>query len=55
MTEDELNNIKELYEASISNFEKYLELSPEAKDKSDVEAQIAQIKDHMTKKQKPEE
>ncbi len=47
---DELNDneksfVNELYESSVANYEKYLELNPNADDKADVEAQIEKIKE----------
>ena len=43
LTENEKDYIEELYEASLENYKKYLELSPNASDKADVEAQIEKI------------
>lgn len=43
LTENEEDYVEDLYEASIENYKKYLELSPNASDKADVEAQIEKI------------
>ena len=45
LTENEKDYIEELYEASLENYKKYLELSPNASDKADVEAQIEKIEE----------
>ncbi|MBQ8668484.1 tetratricopeptide repeat protein [bacterium] len=45
LTENEEEYIEDLYEASLENYEKYLELNPNASDKADVEAQIEKIKE----------
>ena len=43
LTENEEEYIEDLYEASLENYKKYLELNPNASDKADVEAQIERI------------
>ena len=43
LTENEEDYIEDLYEASVENYKKYLELNPNASDKADVEAQIEKI------------
>lgn len=40
LTDKEENLIKELKESAVQNYEKYLELNPNAQDKADVEQQI---------------
>ncbi len=47
LTENEKDYIEELYEASLENYKKYLELSPNASDKADVEAQIEKIEEAL--------
>lgn len=47
LTDDEKEMVSELYEASIENYEKYLELNPAASDKTDVETQIEKIKKYL--------
>lgn len=46
MSENEKQYVSELYDAAVANYEKYLELSPNADDKVAVEDQIQKIKDH---------
>ncbi len=43
MSEAEKNFVDELYSSATANFEKYLELKPDASDKTEVEAQIQKI------------
>ena len=43
LTENEEEYIEDLYEESLENYKKYLELNPNASDKADVEAQIERI------------
>ena len=43
LTDKEEDYIEDLYEASLDNYKKYLELAPSASDKADVEAQIEKI------------
>lgn len=43
LTDKEENLIKELKESAIQNYEKYLELNPNAQDKADVEQQIQKL------------
>ena len=43
LSDDEKAFVKELYDSAVANYEKYLELSPDAKDKADVETQIQKI------------
>ena len=45
LTDDEEDYIEDLYEDSLENYKKYLEMSPNASDKDDVEAQIVRIND----------
>ena len=47
LTENEKDYIEDLYEASLENYKKYLELSPNASDKADVEAQIEKINEAL--------
>jgi len=48
-TEKEENLINELYDSAVENYQKYLELAPNAKDKNEVEAQIQRITDRNNK------
>ena len=48
LSDDAKQYISELYEASIANYEKYLELAPNAEDKASVQEQIQKIKDHQS-------
>jgi tetratricopeptide (TPR) repeat protein len=43
LTDDEEDYIEDLYEESLENYKKYLEMSPNASDKDDVEAHIVRI------------
>ena len=43
LTDNEEDYIEDLYEESLENYKKYLELSPNASDKADVEAQVEKI------------
>ncbi|MBQ8460218.1 tetratricopeptide repeat protein [bacterium] len=43
LSDKENHLIEELYNSAIENYQKYLELNPNAKDKADVEAQIEKI------------
>lgn len=43
LTDKEENFIKELKESTVQNYEKYLELNPNAQDKADVEQQIQKL------------
>lgn len=45
LTEKEQKMIAELYNSAIQNYEKYLELNPNAQDKTDVDAQIEKIQE----------
>ena len=45
LTEAEKSFVDELYSSAVANYEKYLELKPNAEDKADVEAQIQKIND----------
>ena len=47
MTEDEKTLMKELYDSAIKNYEKYLELNPDAEDKSEVNETIERIKKYQ--------
>lgn len=41
--------VEDLYEDAIENYEKYLELNPNATDKADVEAQIQRLEEYKSK------
>jgi tetratricopeptide (TPR) repeat protein len=43
LTDNEEDYIEDLYEESLENYKKYLELNPNASDKADVEAQVEKI------------
>ena len=43
LTDEEEDYIEDLYEDSLENYKKYLEMSPNASDKEDVETQIVRI------------
>lgn len=45
LTDKEQKLISELYDSAIENYEKYLELNPNAEDKADVNTQIDKIKE----------
>ena len=45
LSENEEDYVEDLYEASLENYRKYLDLSPEASDRADVEAQIEKIEE----------
>jgi tetratricopeptide (TPR) repeat protein len=45
LTDAEKSFVDELYSSAVANYEKYLELKPNADDKADVEAQIQKIYD----------
>ena len=45
MTEKEKNLVKELYDSAIANYQKYLELNPNADDKQEVETNIQKIQE----------
>ncbi|MDE6137839.1 MAG: tetratricopeptide repeat protein [Candidatus Gastranaerophilales bacterium] len=45
LTDKEKNLVKELYDSAIANYEKYLELNPNAEDKADIEANIQKIQE----------
>ena len=47
MTEDEKTLMKELYDSAIKNYEKYLDLNPDAEDKSEVNETIERIKKYQ--------
>ena len=47
LTNKEEEYIEDLYEASVENYEKYLELNPDASDRADVEAQIKKINEYL--------
>ena len=47
LTNKEEEYIEDLYEASVENYEKYLELNPDASDRTDVEAQIKKINEYL--------
>lgn len=48
LTDNEKQFVKELYDSAVQNYEKYLELSPNAQDKEAVEAQIKTITEPKT-------
>ncbi len=43
LSDKELSLVSELYDSAIANYQKYLELNPNAEDKADVETQIEKI------------
>jgi tetratricopeptide (TPR) repeat protein len=43
LSENEKNYVSELYTSAIENYEKYLELNPNATDKAEIEAQIQKL------------
>ena len=45
LTDKEKELVAELYDSAVKNYEKYLELNPNAKDKKDVEDLIKQIQE----------
>lgn len=45
LTDKEKKLISELYDSATANYEKYLELNPNAEDKADVQAQLEKIKE----------
>ncbi len=45
LTDKEKKLIAELYDSATANYEKYLELNPNAEDKADVQAQLEKIKE----------
>ena len=45
LTDKEKNLVKELYDSAIANYQKYLELNPNADDKQEVEANIQKIQE----------
>lgn len=48
LTDKEKEFVAELYDSAVKNYEKYLELNPNAKDKKDVEDLIKQIQEPQT-------
>ena len=44
---NQLERLKELYDSAIKNYEKYLELNPDAEDKSEVNETIERIKKYQ--------
>lgn len=48
LTDKEKEFVVELYDSAVKNYEKYLELNPNAKDKKDVEDLIKQIQEPQT-------
>lgn len=49
LSDTEKQYVSELYDSAIANYQKYLELSPNAEDKTSVEEQIQKITDYQTK------
>lgn len=45
LTDKEKNLVKELYDSAIANYQKYLELNPNAEDKVEVESNIQKIQE----------
>lgn len=45
LTDKEKNLVKELYDSATANYQKYLELNPNAEDKAEVEANIRKIQE----------
>ncbi len=45
LSDNEKTYVKDLYDSAVANYEKYLELNPNAEDKNDVETQINKIKE----------
>lgn len=43
--------VNELFDSAIQNYQKYLDLNPDSKDKESVEAQIKVISEHMSQQQ----
>ncbi len=43
--------VNELFDSAIQNYQKYLELNPDSKDKDSVESQIKVISEHMSQQQ----
>lgn len=43
--------VNELFDSAIQNYQKYLDLNPDSKDKESVEAQIKVITEHMSQQQ----
>lgn len=48
MSDKEKKLVAELYDSAVKNYEKYLELSPNAQDRTDVEEQIKKIQEPQT-------
>lgn len=55
LTEKETALVKELYDSAIKNYEKYLELNPNAEDKSEVNETIERIKKYQNPPAEDEE
>ena len=55
LTDDEKDQIKDLYEDAVKNYEKYLQLNPQAADKKEVQTQIERIKTNYLKDENYEE
>lgn len=47
LTDKEKSLVNELYSSAVENYKKYLELSPDANDKADVESQIQKIESYQ--------
>lgn len=43
--------VNELFDSAIQNYQKYLDLNPDSKDKESVEAQVKVISEHMSQQQ----
>jgi tetratricopeptide (TPR) repeat protein len=50
LSESEQSLVAELYDSAIENYQKYLELAPDAKDRADVEEQIKKLEEYKTTK-----
>lgn len=50
MSDKEKKLVAELYDSAVKNYDKYLELSPNAQDRTDVEEQIKKIQEPQTPK-----
>ena len=53
LSDNEKTYVKDLYDSAVANYEKYLELNPNAEDKNDVETQINKIKEAQNPEKRP--